>query len=194
MTTFDETAKPAAEVNNDKDVEMPDQKESEEQPAEKDAQQLSGGEQEAAKTPKVVVSDNQNKEEDKKIDLDTLYPMFWGLQAYFSAPTKVFDPQHFATFKTGLESTISAFKNINTDLENQSTTRSSEELRKSMKRKRTSDEPEIASSFNPKYLTSRDLFDLEVWKFEKHLSLLPELTRVCRSTIPRSEGTFLCRP
>lgn len=194
VTTFDETAKPATQENNDKDVEMSDQKESEEQPAEKDAQQLSGGEQEAAKTPKVVVSDNQNKEEDKKIDLDTLYPMFWGLQAYFSAPTKVFDPQHFATFKTGLESTISAFKNINTDLENQSTTRSSEELRKSMKRKRTSDEPEIASSFNPKYLTSRDLFDLEVWKLEKHLSLLPELTRVCRSTIPRSEGTFLCRP
>lgn len=194
MTTFDETAKPSAQENNDKDVEMSDQKESEEQPAEKDAQQASGGEQEAAKTPKVVISDNQNKDEEKKIDLDTLYPMFWGLQAYFSAPTKVFDPQHFATFKTGLESTISAFKNINTDLENQSTTRSSEELRKSMKRKRTSDEPEIASSFNPKYLTSRDLFDLEVWEVERNTLLSPELTRVCRSMIRRSEGTFLCRP
>lgn len=194
VTTFDETAKPAAQENNDKDVEMSDQKESEEQQAEKDAQQPSGGEQEAAKTPKVVISDNQNKDEEKNIDLDTLYPMFWGLQAYFSAPTKVFDPQHFATFKTGLESTISAFKNINTDLENQSTTRSSEELRKSMKRKRTSDEPEIASSFNPKYLTSRDLFDLEVWEFERQILFLAELTRVCRSMIRRSEGTFLCRP
>lgn len=194
MTTFDETAKPSAQENNDKDVEMSDQKESEEQPAEKDAQQASGGEQEAAKTPKVVISDNQNKDEEKKLDLDTLYPMFWGLQAYFSAPTKVFDPQHFATFKTGLESTISAFKNINTDLENQSTTRSSEELRKSMKRKRTSDEPEIASSFNPKYLTSRDLFDLEVWEVERNTLLSPELTLVCRSMIQRSEGTFLCRP
>ena len=193
MTTFDETAKPAAEENNDKDVEMSDQKEPEEQPAEKDSQQPSGGEQETAKTPKVVISDNQSKEADEKIDLDTLYPMFWGLQAYFSAPTKVFDPQHFATFKTGLESTISAFKNINTDLENQST-RSSEELRKSMKRKRTSDEPEIASSFNPKYLTSRDLFDLEVWEFERHILFLPELMRMYRSMIRRSEGTFLCRP
>ena len=193
VTTFDETAKPAAEENNDKDVEMSDQKESEEQPAEKDSQQPSGGEQEAAKTPKVVISDNQSKEADRKIDLDTLYPMFWGLQAYFSAPTKVFDPQHFATFKSGLESTISAFKNINTDLENQST-RSSEELRKSMKRKRTSDEPEIASSFNPKYLTSRDLFDLEVWESERYILLLPGLMRVCRSMIRRSEDTFLCRP
>src|SRR5699024_8785853 len=74
VTTFDETAKPASQENNDKDVEMSDQKESEEQPAEKDAQQPSGGGQKAAKTPKVVISDNQSKEADKKIDLDTLYP------------------------------------------------------------------------------------------------------------------------
>ena len=141
---------------------MLDQKESEDQPADKDTQQPSNEQQDAAKAPKVVVSDNEKKDPEKKIDLDTLYPMFWGLQDYFSAPTRMFDPQHFATFKKGLEGTIFAFKNINTDLENPATSRSAEELRKSMKRKRTSDDPEIASSFNPKYLTSRDLFDLEV--------------------------------
>lgn len=164
VTTFDEITKPATEEKKDEeDVEMSDQKEPEEQPAEKDPQQ-SSGEQDSPKTPKVVVSNNteNNKNAEKKVDMDTLYPMFWGLQAYFSSPTRMFDPQHFASFKEGLESTLFAFKNINTDLENPTTSRSAEELRKSMKRKRTSDDPEIASSFNPKYLTSRDLFDLEV--------------------------------
>lgn len=163
VTTFDDISKPSSKENNEADVEMTDQKESEEQPTEKVGQQTTGGEQEAAKTPKVVISEGKDAEKkDKDFDLDALYPMFWGLQAYFSAPTKIFDPQHFTTFKTGLESTLSTFKNINTDLENPTTSRSAEVLRKSMKRKRTSDDPEIASSFNPKYLTSRDLFDLEV--------------------------------
>lgn len=162
VTTFDEITKEASKQNEEADVEMTDLKESEEQKNKKDAQQPSGADQEAPKTPKVVVSDNASKDAEKKVDLDALYPMFWGLQAYFSAPTRMFDPQHFATFKTGLEATLSTFKNINTDLENQSASKSAEELRKAMKRKRTSDDPEIASSFNPKYLTSRDLFDLEV--------------------------------
>lgn len=160
VTTFDENTETASKENEGADIEMTDQKETEEQKAEKDTQQPSG-DQEAPKTPKVVVSDNTNKGAEKKVDLDVLYPMFWGLQAYFSAPTRMFDPQHFATFKTGLESTLSTFKNIKTDLESQSS-KSAEELRKAMKRKRTPDDTEIASSFNPKYLTSRDLFDLEV--------------------------------
>ncbi|KAL4937408.1 THO complex, subunit THOC1, partial [Aspergillus oleicola] len=100
----------------------------------------------------------------------TLYTIFWGLQAYFSAPTRVFDPQHFATFKTGLESTLSVFRTVNTDLET-SNSKTQEEIRKSNKRKRTADGPEIASSFNPKYLTSRELFDLEVndTAFRRHV-------------------------
>lgn len=163
VTTFDEITKSSTEEKKDEDVEMSDQKESEDQPADKDTEQPSNEQQQdIAKTPKVVVSYNEKKDPEKKVDLDTLYPMFWGLQAYFSAPTRVFDPQHFTAFKKGLEGTIFAFKNINSDLENPITSRSAEELRKSMKRKRTSDDPEIASSFNPKYLTSRDLFDLEV--------------------------------
>lgn len=168
VTTFDENTKSATEEKKDEeDIEMSDQKESEDQPAEKDNQQISG-EQDTPKTPKVVVSDNNdNKDPEKKVDLDTLYPMFWGLQAYFSSPTRMFDPQHFATFKAGLEDTLFAFKNINIDIENPTTSRSAEELRKSMKRKRTSDDPEISSSFNPKYLTSRDLFDLEVCVYDE---------------------------
>ncbi|KAI9373952.1 THO complex subunit 1 transcription elongation factor-domain-containing protein [Aspergillus egyptiacus] len=126
-----------------------------------------------SRTPKVTLSGTGEQKPDgadNPLELDTLYPVFWGLQAYFSAPTKVFDPEHFATFKAGLESTLAAFKNVNTDLET-SNSKSSEEIRKSNKRKRTADGADIASSFNPKYLTSRELFDLEVndTAFRRHV-------------------------
>lgn len=113
------------------------------------------------KTSKETVSQPGGQTGEHTPDFDTLYPIFWGLQAYFSSPTKIFNAQHFATFKTGLESTLSAFRTVNTDLET-SNSKTHEEIRKSTKRKRTADGPEIASSFNPKYLTSRELFDLEV--------------------------------
>lgn len=96
------------------------------------------------------------------VDLDILYPIFWDLQGYFSAPTKLFSPQHFASFKLGLEATLSTFKHVNMDFDGRGFVKGSEELRRGTKRKRTADESEIASSFSPKYLTSRDLFDLEV--------------------------------
>lgn len=171
VTTFDEIARSAAKENEEMDVDTSDEKEAsttaEGQKSNNDSQTSASGDsqsnsQETTKTPKVVVSRGDDQKGKKPVDLDALYPMFWGLQAYFSAPTKVFDPQHFASFKSGLEATLSSFRNINTDLDNQSTSRASEDLRKSNKRKQTADGPEIASSFNPKYLTSRDLFDLEV--------------------------------
>lgn len=125
---------------------------------------------EASQTPKVVVSTEDDKKS-KDVDLDALYPVFWSLQAYFSSPSKIFDSERFASFRAGLEATLSAFKNINTELENQSAARASEDARKSHKRKRGADGAEIASSFNPKYLTSRDLFDLEVsdTAFRRHV-------------------------
>lgn len=167
MTTYDDISKKPAEEKDAMDVDASDENKpatNEEQKPE-DAPATSGEDsqevkQNDSKPPQVAVPKDE-KDKDRAVDLDTLYPMFWGLQAYFSSPTKMFDPQHFATFKTGLESTLSAFKSMNTELETQSTSRGSED-RKSAKRKRTADGAEIASSFNPKYLTSRDLFDLEV--------------------------------
>ncbi|PYI12070.1 THO complex subunit Tho1 [Aspergillus sclerotiicarbonarius CBS 121057] len=180
VTTYDELTRAVAKATADLDVEMSDGKEvpptnegrkeeSEAQVASASGSQTPG--QETPKTPRVVVSRTKDEAEEKAVDLDDLYPIFWGLQAYFSAPTKTFDPQHFAAFKTGLEATISTFKNVNTDLENSSNSKTSEEIRKSTKRKRTTDGQEIASSFNPKYLTSRDLFDLEVndTAFRRHV-------------------------
>ncbi|GFF55109.1 uncharacterized protein P25A2.03 [Aspergillus udagawae] len=181
VTTFDEVTNLGAKESDDIDVEMPDAKETskatEAQGPDHDGQPLPSASdsqtlvQDQAKVPKLVVSKIKDKDTEKAVDLDALYPVFWGLQAYFSAPTRVFDPQNFSSFKTGLESTLIAFKNIRTDLENQSASKTAEEIRKSTKRKRSVDGQEIASSFNPKYLTSRDLFDLEVndTAFRRHV-------------------------
>ncbi|EAL84580.2 hypothetical protein KXX33_008034 [Aspergillus fumigatus] len=181
VTTFDEITKSGAKESDDMDVEMPDAKETltatealghdhdgQPPPSASASQTLV---QEQAKIPKLIVSKTEDKDSEKAVDLNALYPVFWGLQAYFSAPTKVFDSHHFSSFMTGLENTLIAFKNIRTDLENQSASKTAEEIRKSTKRKRSVDGQEIASSFNPKYLTSRDLFDLEVndTAFRRHV-------------------------
>ncbi|RAL13666.1 THO complex subunit THO1/HPR1, partial [Aspergillus homomorphus CBS 101889] len=175
VTTYDEIVKAAVRENNDRDVEMVDDKEVEGTREITEASAAAVGDSQANEleppgTPKVIVSQAKEQFEEKAVDLDALYPIFWSLQAYFSAPTKSFDAQHFAAFKSGLEATIATFRNVNTDLETSSSIKSSEE-RKSNKRKRTADGQEIASSFNPKYLTSRDLFDLEVndTAFRRHV-------------------------
>lgn len=166
VTTFDDISKEPVEEKDAMDVDASDEKKpttnEDQKPEDVQATEDSQGVKQNDPKPSNVAAPKSGKDRDSAVDLDTLYPMFWGLQAYFSSPTKMFDPQHFATFKNGLESTLSAFKSMNTDLETQGTSRGSEELRKSGKRKRTADGAEIASSFNPKYLTSRDLFDLEV--------------------------------
>ncbi|KAL4758465.1 THO complex subunit THO1/HPR1 [Aspergillus foveolatus] len=174
VTTFDTIANDAISEADDMDVDMPDVKatnsvaETQKQPlAEGDAK---SAEQDVTKIPKVTVSQSSDQTGERSLSIDTLYPIFWGLQAYFSSPTKIFDAQHFATFKSGLEATLNAFRTVNTELET-SNSKTQEELRKSTKRKRTADGPEIASSFNPKYLTSRELFDLEVndTAFRRHV-------------------------
>ncbi|RAH51025.1 THO complex subunit THO1/HPR1 [Aspergillus brunneoviolaceus CBS 621.78] len=175
VTTYDEIVKAAVRGGDDGDVEMSDDKE-EEAPGEETeavgaaASDSQANAQESPSTPRVIVSKAKEQSEDKAVDLDALYPIFWSLQAYFSAPTKTFDAQHFTAFKAGLEATLATFKHVNTDLETSSSIKTSEE-RKSSKRKRTADGQEIASSFNPKYLTSRDLFDLEVndTAFRRHV-------------------------
>jgi THO complex subunit 1 len=97
-----------------------------------------------------------NKESD--INSEELYPIFWSMQQFFNQPTKLFDAANFTSFKSALESTLSVFK---TALSVRSTKAAEEATRKS-KRKRSLGTDELADSFNPKYLTSRDLFDLEV--------------------------------
>ncbi|KGO70976.1 THO complex, subunit THOC1 [Penicillium italicum] len=162
VTTFDEIAKESTEKKEDTTmIEGPEPT----APGE-----AAAGQAEASKMPKVVVSTGDEKKSDE-VDLNTLYPLFWSLQAYFSAPTKTFDAERFTSFKTGMEATLAAFKSISTEMENESSARASEDARKLNKRKRIADGTEVATSFNPKYLTSRDLFDLEIsdTAFRRHV-------------------------
>lgn len=177
VTTYDDIVKPIPDTNEE-DITMTEGDDS--TPTESQADGTSRpdsrgtGADEKSQVPKVVVSEDKkrrSKEPKEPVDLDVLYPVFWSLQAYFSAPSKIFDPDRLASFKAGLEATLSAFNNINTELDSQGGGRSSEDARKSNKRKRVADGPEISSNFNPKYLTSRDLFDLEVsdTAFRRHV-------------------------
>jgi THO complex subunit 1 len=91
-------------------------------------------------------------------DLDSLYPIFWSLQSFFSSPTRLFDRLELASFKIGLSATISVFQKM------PSTSTSTTGASRGTKRKLSAtDTPTpISNTFNPKYLTNRDLFDLEI--------------------------------
>ena len=104
-------------------------------------------------------------------DMDTLYEMFWSLQDYFSQPTKLFEKENLEAFKGGLRATVGKFREVQQDQLGRGATKLPLELKRGIKRKRPGSDNELASSFNPKYLTSRDLFDLEVsdLSFRRHI-------------------------
>ena len=86
---------------------------------------------------------------------DELYAVFWGLQKSFAYPPRVFDSDALDEFKNGFEATLGKFKDMPKVM--------AEPVRLDAKRKADfNDQEEFANSFNPKYLTSRELFELEV--------------------------------
>lgn len=111
----------------------------------------------------------QDPKEDQGIpSADSLYPVFWSLQNFFSNPTRLFVKEAFESFKAGLAATMIKFKAVDEEQMRQgAATRNAEETRAARgnntsitgeKRKRE----DLNSHFNPKYLTSRELFELEV--------------------------------
>ncbi|KPM46275.1 hypothetical protein AK830_g339 [Neonectria ditissima] len=110
-----------------------------------------------------------SKKGDKAMDPNDLYPIFWSLQESFSQPRKLFEPSDLATFKESLGATMKVFQSIHND---RGSRKSAEDSRRSLKRKRESGEDEdTTDAFNPKYLTSRDLFELEIsdLSFQRHI-------------------------
>ena len=107
----------------------------------------------------------------RTLTTDELYPIFWSLQEYFAKPTSLFEPQNLKTFQAGLEATLAKFKEVQQDQDARSGTKSQEEARAGAKRKREDDEENAVSSYNPKYLTNRDLFELEIrdLAFRRHV-------------------------
>ena len=113
--------------------------------------------------------DSKGATPSSEVDLDVLYPIFWSLQADFSSPTRLFDTTNITTFKKGLEATIDCFKKVPVSMG--PGVRNQEEGRRGVKRKHGAEDAEVFSTFNPKYLTSRDLFELEVHDiaFRRHV-------------------------
>ncbi|TGO57318.1 hypothetical protein BCON_0067g00400 [Botryotinia convoluta] len=102
---------------------------------------------------------------------DELYPIFWSLQQSFSQPKKLFNSENFAEFKKGLEATIATFKSVHHETAGRPAARVAEDSKRGTKRKRSQGDDDLANSFNPKYLTSRDLFELEIsdLSFRRHI-------------------------
>ncbi|XXH05182.1 hypothetical protein Hte_011607 [Hypoxylon texense] len=129
------------------------------------------GKEDTKSTTKAVSFDAKNKPvPEKPLDTNALYPVFWSLQHQFSQPTTLFDPAQLAKFKSGLEATMSAFETV--DKLQRSTKGSDENKITPQKRKHPEGDEDLRSSTNnPKYLTSRDLFELEIGDlyFRRHI-------------------------
>ncbi|KAF7531516.1 hypothetical protein G7054_g8816 [Neopestalotiopsis clavispora] len=112
---------------------------------------------------------DKSSSQQKPLEPDALYPIFWSLQQFFCYPLKLFESQNMSKFKEGLEATLLAFEAV---VQGQRNPQSSDDT-KDVSRKRKAFE--IGSSdggtFNPKYLTSRDLFELEMSDlfFRRHI-------------------------
>ncbi len=87
------------------------------------------------------------------LDAAKLYPSFWRLQQAFSNPTRLFSLDALEQFKTGLTATVAAFKRV-------PIVPSARSNSTSRKRKHGADD--VTTEYSPKYLTSKDLFQLEV--------------------------------
>ena len=167
VTTFDEL--PEKHENGlqnmdvdreEKDVPVIDPAVSQAVTVEETTNSSSNESEQATKSAKNVTFDAESPTQ-KPLDMDSLYTIFWTLQQDFSNPTRLFESTRFQSFKTSLEATIIKFKEVQSDIDTRSIAKVSED-RRGTKRKRGERGEEFASHFNPKYLTSRDLFDLEV--------------------------------
>ncbi|OHE90748.1 guanylate kinase [Colletotrichum orchidophilum] len=122
--------------------------------------------------PKAVSFDAKKPvQTDQPLEPDALYPLFWSLQETFSQPKRLFDPAHLVEFRRGLEATMTSFRAIQTE-QGQRPPKAVDEAQRGFKRKRADvEESDLANSYNPKYLTSRDLFELEMSdiSFRRHI-------------------------
>lgn len=126
-----------------------------------------------------AVSFTAGQEPKKVLDAATLYPIFWSLQRDFADPPRLFHKENLESFKTALAATMAKFQVA--DEEALKSTGKVDGVANGSKRmddkkpgvtatgeKRKREESEEDESkgegFNPKYLTSPELFELEVIK------------------------------
>lgn len=141
---------------------------------EESAEQKVGGSNAAdSTTPRLsrATQETQATPDETEMNMDELYGIFWALQDVFSNPTKAFLPSELQAFQKGLEMTLKKFKSIPKALRTQGSSGAIESNSKKRKRNTSDEYGELANTFNPKYLTSRDLFELEVhdMTFQRHI-------------------------
>lgn len=120
------------------------------------------------------------EERQPPMSTDKLYTVFWSLQHDFADPTRLFVPEKFERFKNGLAATMSKFREADEESVKSSggigkgdsggsggSAKKHDDKKATNgvageKRKREDDEEMKGEGFNPKYLTSRELFELEV--------------------------------
>lgn len=109
-------------------------------------------------------------EEEKVLGNDELYPIFWLLQASFSDPTRLFTQDNFESFKKGLSQTIAKFKQTPTVVQTKATDDDKDGVKEKMGQG-SSVQDQYIDNYNPKYLTSPELFGLELsdLAFQRHI-------------------------
>lgn len=131
-----------------------------------DSMQVDGGEGDSAMKGEPTSEESSIKPADPDVpndvktstmSIDTLYPVFWSLQQSFSNPPRLFEQDQFKDFQKNLEATLAKFREVPKVLQT-----AEPERRKEHKAHTNDDYDAFANTFNPKYLTSRDLFKLEV--------------------------------
>lgn len=96
----------------------------------------------------------QQEQGESKREEDPLYAKFWTMQHTFSNPPRLFEDADLEELKSALKQTLDRFESVPKIMTSGRT--------QGVKRKRDEADASLSSSFNPKYLTSPDLFKLEV--------------------------------
>jgi THO complex subunit 1 len=170
ITTFD------ASPNKSEDAIKPMEIDTEPAPPASDAQTPASNAPDSdtiSKTGRSTPLPRTSKQEPKAAeepppDLDTLYPKFWSLQQIFCSPTRLFETPVMTEFRENIALTLSCFKSISTSTSSSATT--GPKPTTGAKRKH-SEISNTTTPFNSKYLTNRDLFDLEIHDlaFRRHI-------------------------
>jgi THO complex subunit 1 len=114
----------------------------------------------ATSEEQTVKSGQEDVRDDEKAttaDIESLYPVFWSLQHSFSNPPRLFEEDHFKHFRESLEATFEKFKEVPKVIQTGDIDR-----KKGQENRADDNYDAFANTYNPKYLTSRDLFKLEV--------------------------------
>lgn len=117
--------------------------------------------------------DAGSKKDESILSNNELYPIFWRLQHDFSNPTRLYESANFSTFKKGLSDTIAKFKKSPTVAQAKvlDTDRNGAKRSPGEDASMESVNEDLIDNYNPKYLTSRDLFHLELsdLAFQRHI-------------------------